>query len=163
MSRVFVGIGSNIDKTYNLRSCIGTLQQIFRDIRMSSVYQSIAVGFDGDDFYNMVVSLETTLTPRCVNSVFAEIEKRHGRKRGKNQFVARELDLDQLLYDDLILDKDGVHLPHKDLTQYAFVLKPMAEIAGDLIHPKIGKRFSELWQQFEQQTPIKRIPFVWTT
>ena len=161
MSRVFVGIGSNIDKVNNLCSCLSTLQQIFRNIRKSSVYQSAAVGFKGDDFYNMVVSLETTLTPETVNGVFFEIEKRHGRKRSKNQFVSRELDLDQLLYDDLILDKDGMHLPHIDLIRYAFVLKPMAEIAGNLVHPKMGKHFEELWQHFEQPMPIKQVRFAW--
>ena len=161
MSRVFVSIGSNINKVHNLRSCLNTLQQTFRNIRKSSVYQSAAVGFKGDDFYNLVVSLETTLTPETVNAVFFEIEKKHGRKRGKNQFVARELDLDQLLYDDLILDKDGIRLPHIDLDRYAFVLKPMAEIAADLVHPKIGKHFGELWQHFEQPTPIKQIQFAW--
>ena len=161
MSQVFVGIGSNINKAHNLRSCLSTLQQIFRNIRKSSVYQSAAIGFEGDDFYNMVVSLETTLTPETVNDLFFEIEKRHGRKRGKNQFVSRELDLDLLLYDDLIVNKGRIHLPHKDLSKYAFVLKPMAEIAGDLVHPEIGRRFSELWQHFEEQTSIKRVPFMW--
>ena len=161
MSRVFVGIGSNINKEDNLRSCLNTLSGLFRNIRKSSVYQSAAVGFEGDDFYNMVVSLETTLTPEYVNKVFFEIEKRHGRKRSKNQFVARELDLDQLLYDDLIINKNGLCLPHKDLARHAFALKPMQEIAGDLIHPKIGIRFSELWQHFEQKTPIRRISFSW--
>ena len=161
MANVFVSVGSNINKTYNLRSCLNTLQQIFRNIQKSSVYQSAAMGFNGDDFYNMVVSLETTLTPEYVNWVFFEIEKKHGRKRGKDQFVSRELDLDLLLYDDLIIDDINVRLPHKDLTQYAFVLKPMQEIAGDLIHPKIGTSFAELWQHFESQTLVKRISFEW--
>lgn len=109
----------------------------------------------------MVVSLETTLTPEALADLFFEIEARHGRKRGKDQFVARELDLDQLLYDNMVLDNGRIHLPHKDLSKYAFVLKPMAEIAGNLLHPTIGKSFSELWQHFEQQTPIKRVRFVW--
>ena len=162
MAQVFVSVGSNINKEHNLHSCLNILCQIFRNIRKSSVYQSTAVGFDGEDFYNIVVRLETTLTPKCVNKLFTEIERQHGRQRGKNQFVSRQLDLDLLLYDDLIVDKDGVSLPHKDLTQYAFVLKPMQEIAGDLKHPKTGVCFSELWQRFEQRTVIKRIPFSWT-
>ena len=161
MSRVFVGIGTNINKEHNLRSCLNTLQQIFRNIIKSSVYQSAAVGFEGADFYNMVVSLETTLTPSSVNRVFFEIEKKHGRKRSKNQFVSRELDLDQLLYDDLIVDQNGVHLPHKDLSKHAYILKPMAEIAGELVHPKIDVRFSELWRHVDGQTRITRVPFVW--
>lgn len=161
MSKVFVGVGSNINKTRNFRSCLNALQQLFRDIHKSSVYQSAAIGFCGDDFYNMVVSFESTLTPEYLSRVFFEIEKKHGRKRGKDQFVSRELDLDLLLYDDLVINKNGVCLPHKDLDQYAFALKPLQEIAGDLIHPRTGECFNELWQNFELKIPIKHIPFVW--
>ena len=161
MSRVFVSIGSNINKEHNLCSCLNALQQIFRNIIKSSVYQSAAIGFEGADFYNMVVSLETTLTPSSVNRVFFEIEKKHGRKRSENQFVSRELDLDQLLYDDLIVDKNGVHLPHKDLDKHAYILEPMAEIAGDLVHPKTGQCFSELLQNLDHPEPITRVPFSW--
>ena len=161
MSRVYVGIGTNVDKERNIRSCFSTLQQIFRNVVKSSVYQSAAVGFEGEDFYNMVVSLDTTLTPSNINHVFFEVEKKHGRKRGKNQFVSRELDLDQLLYDDLIIDEDGLCLPHKDLSKYSHTLQPMAEIAGDLVHPVVGKCFSELWRQLPHPAPIIRVPFVW--
>ena len=161
MSRVFVSVGTNINKEHNLRSCLSALQQIFRNVIKSSVYQSAAVGFEGADFYNMVVSLETTLTPSNTNQVFFEIEKKHGRKRSENQFVSRELDLDQLLYDDLIVDKNGVHLPHKDLDKHAYILKPMAEIAGDLVHPKVGQCFSELLQNLDRPEPITRVPFAW--
>lgn len=108
----------------------------------------------------MVVSLETTLTPRYVGEVFSEIEKKHGRKRGKNQFVSRELDLDLLLYDNLIIEEDGMCLPHKDLVRYAFVLKPMQELAGDLRHPRIGKTFTELWHGFDHQSPVERVSSV---
>ncbi len=161
MSRVFVSVGTNINKEHNLRSCLSALQQIFRNVIKSSVYQSAAVGFEGEDFYNMVVSLETTLTPSNTSQVFFEIEKKHGRKRGKNQFVSRELDLDQLLYDDLIVDDNGVRLPHKDLSKHSYILEPMAEIAGDLAHPKIGQCFSELLQNLDHPEPITRVPFAW--
>ncbi len=161
MSRVFVGVGTNINKAHNLRSCFSTLQQIFRKVVKSSVYQSAAVGFEGEDFYNMVVSFETTLTPSNINRIFFEIEKKHGRRRGKNQYASRELDLDQLLYDDLIVDTDEVYLPHKDLSKYSYTLKPMAEIAGDLVHPLIGKCFSELWHNLDRPAPITHVPFVW--
>ena len=161
MSRVFVSIGTNINKEYNLRSCLSALQQIFRDVMKSSVYQSATVGFEGEDFYNMVVSFETTLTPSHTNHVFFEIERKHGRKRGENQFVSRELDLDLLLYDDLIVDSGKVYLPHKDLSEHSYILKPMVEIAGDLVHPKIGKCLSELLQNLEHPEPITRVPFVW--
>ena len=161
MSKVFVSIGTNINKEYNLRSCLNVLQQIFRNVIKSSVYQSATVGFEGEDFYNMVVSFETTLTPSNINQVFFEVEKKHGRKRGENQFVSRELDLDHLLYDDLIIDEDGVYLPHRDLSKHSYILKPIVEIASDLVHPKIGKNVSELLQNLDHPAPVTRVPFAW--
>jgi len=162
MPRVFASIGSNINKAQNLRSCFHTLQQLFRDVQKSSVYQSAAIGFDGADFYNMVVSLETTLTPEHIAKLFSEIEDQHGRERRENPFVSRTLDLDQLLYGDVIVNENGIRLPHRDLTRYAFIVKAMAEIAGDVKHPQLGKTFAELWRNFEpSQTQIKRIAFDW--
>ena len=162
MSQVFVSIGSNIDKEKNLRSCVKALQQTFRQCQLSSVYQSGAIGFEGDDFYNMVVSFETTLSPKIVNDVLLAIETQHGRVRGKNRFVSRELDLDQLLYDDLVLNENGVCLPRAEITQHAFILKPTAELAAHKVHPSIGKSFAELWNGFDQSCePLTHIPFEW--
>ena len=161
MSKVFVGVGTNINKEFNLRSSLSALQQIFRNVVRSSVYQSATVGFEGEDFYNMVVSFETTLTPSSINRVFSEIERKHGRKRGESPFVSRELDLDLLLYDNLIAEENGIYLPHRDLSKHSYILEPMVEIASDLVHPKIGKSVSELLQNLDCPEPVARVPFVW--
>lgn len=162
MSQVFVSIGSNINQAQNLRSCVGVLQQTFRQCQLSSVYQSGAVGFEGDDFYNMVVGFETTLSPKIINDVLSTIEIQHGRVRGKNRFVSRELDLDQLLYDNLIYRENGICLPREEITEHAFILKPVAELAGSATHPILGKSFAKLWNDFDKsREPLRHIPFEW--
>ena len=144
MAEVFVSVGSNIDKEKNVASCIRALRERFGTIKESSVYVSEAVGFDGDDFLNMVVSFETDMSPREVTHHLNAIEKQHGRVKGKNSLGPRQLDLDQLLYDDLVCNEDGICLPHKDIVENAFVIVPLAEISGSLKHPVLNVGYVEL-------------------
>ena len=93
-----------------------------------------AVGFDSDPFYNLVVGFDTRHTPREIQDMLHCIEEASGRIRTAG-LSARTLDLDLLLYDDLVTKTDGLVLPRTDITRYAFVLAPLAEIAGELRHP----------------------------
>lgn len=148
MARVYVSIGSNIDKESNIRSAIAVLRQKFGRLVVSTVYQTEAVGFDGEDFHNLVVGFDTQRTPTTVADVLRGIENDHRRDRDENRFGPRTLDLDLLLYDDLVVDQNGLQLPRDEITRYAFVLCPLAEIAGDLRHPRSGKPLRELWEDF---------------
>ncbi len=162
MARVFVGVGSNIDKEENIVSCIGMLRESFGALKMSSVYLSKAVGFEGDDFLNMVVSFKTDMLPQEVTAALSAIEKRHGRVKSENSFVSRQLDLDQLLYDDLVCARDGLCLPHKDVTESVFVIVPLAEICGALKHPVSGVSYSELRDGFgDVSDQIQKADFRW--
>lgn len=148
MARVYVSVGSNIDRARNVRACLAALRQHFGALIVSTIYETAAVGFDGDDFYNLVVGFDTGQDVHAVARTLRAIEGRHGRVREAGRFAARTLDLDLLLYDDLVLDEDGLRLPRGEITRYAFVLRPLAEIAGDRVHPTRGGTIGELWQAF---------------
>ena len=159
MSTVFIGIGSNINPEENIRSGIQQLSELGSVLNISGVYESKAYGFVGDNFYNLAVAMETELPPRELNRMLREIEDNHGRLREIPRFTSRALDLDLLIYDDLINHDEEVDVPRQDILTYAFVIKPLAEIAGDIIHPESGAKLSEIWDSFNQSNqdiwPVK--------
>lgn len=150
MTWVCVGIGSNIDPERNICAALVELRRRFSPLLISTVYRNPPVGFIGDDFLNLVVRFDTDLPPVLLAAELREIEK-HQQPSGKEARLApRALDLDLLLYADTVLTADGVRVPRRDITRYAFVLCPLVEVAGDCLHPILGVTFSELWEQFDQ-------------
>ncbi|NIP73669.1 MAG: 2-amino-4-hydroxy-6-hydroxymethyldihydropteridine diphosphokinase [Gammaproteobacteria bacterium] len=149
MARVYVSVGSNIDRARNVRACLAALRERFGELIVSTIYETGAVGFDGDDFYNLVVGFDTGQDVHAVARILRAIEDRQKRERGAGRFTPRTLDLDLLLYDDLVLHGDGLQLPRGEVTRYAFVLRPLAEVAGDRVHPTRGRTIGELWQAFD--------------
>jgi 2-amino-4-hydroxy-6-hydroxymethyldihydropteridine diphosphokinase len=150
MALVFIGVGSNINRQENIRLGIRALHEHFDNVLTSRVYETRAVGFEGDNFYNMVASFETGLTPRQLQDKLHDIENHFGRLRGGPRYVSRTLDLDLLLYDELVSNEDGLQLPREDVSKFAFVLLPLSEMAGELKHPVSGLRYTDLWAEFEQ-------------
>ncbi|MDH3281532.1 MAG: 2-amino-4-hydroxy-6-hydroxymethyldihydropteridine diphosphokinase [Gammaproteobacteria bacterium] len=146
MPKVYVSIGSNIDPADNVRSAVAALRRKFDPLELSSVYASEPVGFDGAHFYNLVAAFETDLPLEDINRRLREIEDAHGRVRGGDKFDSRTLDLDVLLYGSLVDRERGI--PRHEIDQYAFVLKPLAEIAGDETHPGTGCTFKCMWERF---------------
>jgi 2-amino-4-hydroxy-6-hydroxymethyldihydropteridine diphosphokinase len=146
MARVYVSIGSNVVPEQHVRSCLRALREHFGPLLISTVYRSKAVGFTGNDFLNLVVGFDTGMDARSVVACLGEIEAAHGRRRGGPKFSDRILDLDLLLYDDLVLEEEGLQIPRDEITRYAFVLRPLAELAGEQYHPTQGKTFAELWE-----------------
>lgn len=152
MATAYLNLGSNQNREQNLRSAIADLKKHFRLLAISPAYESEAVGFEGDSFYNLCVAIETDLTPQQINSVLHQIEDAHGRDRNQPKFSGRTLDIDLILYDDLIIDEGKLKLPREDILKYAFVLKPLADIAGDIFHPQINQSFNTLWDNFHQES-----------
>ena len=151
MARVYISIGSNIDKEISIRKGVADMRQVFGVLELSSVYQSEAVGFDGDDFFNLVAAFDTELDVHDVVTKLREIEDKNGRDRSGPKFSSRTLDLDLLVYDDLILHESGLDIPRGEILENAFVLWPLAEIAPDLEHPIEHKTYAELWDSFDRQ------------
>lgn len=148
MARVFVSIGSNIDRVRNISLALQQLGDECGPLLRSSIFESAAVGFDSAPFYNLVVGFDTGLSPQEVQHLLHDIEAISGRER-TGDLSARTLDLDLLLYDDLVIDQGRLKLPRADITRYAFVLYPLAEIAPDARHPVSGERFADMWDAFD--------------
>jgi len=146
---VYLGVGSNIDPEKNLRFAIGELRRHFAALELSVVYRSRPVGFDGPDFLNLVVRCRTSMPPADVLAVIEAIHDGSGRRRKANRFASRNLDIDLLLYGDAVLAAEPYRIPRADILDYAFVLRPLAEIAPDLVHPVTGKTMAEHWRAFE--------------
>jgi len=151
MARVYVSIGSNIEREANIRGGVADLQERFGELTLSPVYESEAVGFDGDNFYNLVAAFDTELDVLEVARVLREIEDAHGRTREGPRFSSRTLDIDMLLYDELLLQQGKLELPREEITKNAFVLWPLAEIAPELEHPVLQQTYAELWAAFDKE------------
>jgi len=162
MPRVFVGIGSNINRECSVRAGVANLRRQYREVRLSSVYESDAVGFEGDAFYNLVAAFDTDDSIEQVISCLAHIEDLNGRVRNGERFAARTLDLDLLLYGDEIIVAENYHVPRDEILRYAFVLRPLAEMVPDDIHPEAGESYAVLWEKFDKRNQVLRpIPFKW--
>ncbi len=159
MSTIFLGIGSNIDPRNNLVHAVNELEKRFGELEKSSVYRSKAFGFEGDDFLNMVVALNSELTPNEVHAQLEEIQRAAGRDSEAQGYSSRTLDIDLLLYDDLIVDEPPIRLPRQDVLHFSFVLGPLAEIAPELRHPETNQSYQAHWNDFDSASyPITLIP-----
>ena len=146
----YISVGSNIDKEINTPSSLAALTQRFGELRVSGTYEAKAMGFDGENFYNLVVGFSSDLPIKSVAKELKQIEKEHGRTHGCKKFSARTLDLDLLLYGDMVVSDGRLQIPRDEITRYAFVLEPLAEIAPKLCHPVTGKKYTDLWMQYDK-------------
>ncbi|VAW45015.1 2-amino-4-hydroxy-6-hydroxymethyldihydropteridinepyrophosphokinase [hydrothermal vent metagenome] len=142
----YLGIGSNTQPTKNIKSCLSYLQNSFAHCQVSATYQSPSFGFNGHDFYNLVVKIQSVYSPHEMKKWICSIEDIHGRDRKKPRYSNRTLDIDLLLCDDLILDDGAVQIPRREILKRKYVLKPLQDLAPDLIHPVAQKRLADLWQ-----------------
>ena len=147
MSLVFFSLGSNIEPIKNLSDARHELGKYFSLIKSSSTYQSPSAGFDGEDFLNEVHCYETNLKVSEVLQITKNIEKSMGREKSSNKNSDRNIDIDLILYDSFIGEVGSTKLPHSDIEKYNFVLIPLIEIAGEMIHPSLGISMKNVAEQ----------------
>lgn len=162
MTQVFLGLGSNIERQRYLVAGLDALQALFGALELSPVYDSAAIGFDGQPFLNMVVAVDTTLPLATMAALLRQIETEHGRPLNATRFSARRLDIDILTYGDLVGEHDGISLPRGEILDNAFVLRPLAELAPTALHPGNGLSYATLWRGYQQQSQtLVRVDFAW--
>lgn len=158
MASVYLSLGSNIAPEENLRLGTRELRHHYGALRMSNVYRSEAVGFEGPDFLNLVVGFESDDSPASINELIESIHDKAGRSRGSNRYSSRPLDIDLLLYDDRVMEEGRLRLPRGDVLKYSFVLGPLAEIAPEFVHPETGLSIATHWAKFDKtQHRLKRV------
>ncbi|MCX7101045.1 MAG: 2-amino-4-hydroxy-6-hydroxymethyldihydropteridine diphosphokinase [Methylobacter sp.] len=155
MTKGYISIGSNIDKDVHIPASLIALERIFGKLIISDVYESEPVGFAGDAFYNLVVGFESDLEVKDVARQLRQIELDNGRTRDSQKFSSRTLDLDLILYGDLIINDGRLQIPRDEIEHYAFVLEPLAACAPDLKHPVSHLSYAELWKKFDK-TDLKQ-------
>ena len=150
MALIYLSLGSNINRERHIGAALDALANHFGALEISTVYESVAVGFEGDSFYNLVVGINSDLTVAEITKILKYIEDCNGRDRNAPKFGPRSLDIDILTVDNLAGESDGIRLPRNEVLKNAFVLQPLAELAADMIHPLTNKSIGEHWQEFDK-------------
>ncbi len=152
MATVYLGLGSNVSPAQNIKLAVHELERRYGKLRVSPVYRNAALGFKAADFMNLVVSLESEDPPQAICAEIELIHNLSGRNRDSDKWESRPLDIDLLLYNDLILDEKPVRVPREDVLKYSFVLRPLAELAPELCHPVSGKTMRQHWQEYDAKS-----------
>jgi len=162
VTTVLVAAGSNVEPVANLRRALDSLAASYPGLRCSRAYRNPAVGFEGEDFINLVVAFDTSDGVEPVIEHLHEAEALCGRPRHAPKWAPRAMDLDILLYGDTVCDRPGLVLPRPDLVRRAYMLGPAAEVAHAFVHPTLGVTLAELWQAFERAShPLEAVEIGW--
>jgi 2-amino-4-hydroxy-6-hydroxymethyldihydropteridine diphosphokinase len=157
--RVFVAAGSNVEPERNLETACAAIAHSWPDALFSRAYRNVAVGFEGPDFINLVTGFSTAQPLAAVIARLRAIETQCGRPRYAPKWASRTMDLDVLLYGDLVEKTDEYTLPRPDLLKRPYMLGPLAEIAPEMPHPTANKTIGVLWKEFDggshEMTPVE--------
>jgi 2-amino-4-hydroxy-6-hydroxymethyldihydropteridine diphosphokinase len=157
-----LSLGSNIDAQRNIRLALDALARQFSSLSLSSVYESESIGFDGDNFLNLVVVVETDLSLVLVQEFLKQLEESQGRDRTQAKFSSRPIDVDILFYGSDDGASLSIELPRAEITRNAFVLLPLAELLPDAQHAPTGKTYAELWASYDKDSQkLWPIEFAW--
>ena len=155
MVPVFLSLGSNHNRTENIRLALEALNEKFDPLQCSSFYESSAVNQKGKKYYNAAIGLKTDIPLQEFIDILKEIEKNQGRDRTQSELVP--IDIDLLFFGGIVSLKTEQKIPHPDVLLFPHVLVPLAEIAGDFIHPLTGKSIQELCDQSLDRSGLNKI------
>ena len=162
MAEVYLGLGSNVSPEDNLKLGLGELRRRYGPLDVSATYRSVAFGFAGEDFLNLVVGMKTNDSPQAICDEIELIHNVAGRVREGNKWESRPLDIDLLLYNDLICEQRPVRVPRDDVLKYSFVLRPLAELVPEMVHPISGRTLIEHWREFDASShPLEEVSVDW--
>lgn len=168
MNRVYLLLGSNIDKEANLPAAVRILDSLCRIVKLSSVYETVPMGLkEQPNFFNMAALIETELDPcQIKEEIIQPIEVALKREREAEKNAPRTIDVDIVLYNDEVFDYvpgNGRvhHLPDPDIVRWAHVAVPLAELAPQKIHPETGQTLSEIAAQLEAEAESEGLNLLW--
>ncbi|AUZ48468.1 2-amino-4-hydroxy-6-hydroxymethyldihydropteridine diphosphokinase [Pseudomonas orientalis] len=159
LTQVYLGLGSNIERELNLRAGLDALASFLTDMRCSAVFESQPVGIKSGPFFNLVVSGCTDLPLMELDRRLKSIEADNGRYAPDRKGLP--LDIDVLLYGDLVGNFDGLVLPRAEILKNAFVLWPLSMMAPDRVHPEVGKTLADLWRGAQIDQVLAPVGFEW--
>ncbi len=155
MTRAYISIGSNVSPESNIRSAISSLSHMFGALEVSPIYRSPAQGFEGPDFLNLAVAIETEMSARQLKMALADVETRFGREREVAKFSDRTMDLDLLIYGNEIVSDNDFEIPRPEIKEYAHVLVPLTDLAANEKHPLSGRSYLEINQDMQARDPAQ--------
>lgn len=156
---VLLGLGSNVERSRNLIAGLDALELLLQGMRCSPVFESHAVGYRGNHFYNLVVAGYTALPLMELDRRLKFIEADNGRYAPERKGLP--LDIDVLMYGDLTGNFHGLELPRPEILKNAFVLWPLSLLAPQVEHPAKAKTFAQLWSESSIEQHLWPVPFQW--
>ena len=159
LTQIYLGLGSNIERERHLVAGLDALASFLIDVRCSPVFESQPVGIKSGPFFNLVVSAYTDLPLMELDRRLKFIEADNGRYAPDRKGLP--LDIDVLLYGELVGNFDGLILPRAEILKNAFVLWPLSMMAPDRVHPEVGKTLAELWRDAQINQVLAPVGFEW--
>lgn len=159
LTRIYLGLGSNIERERNLTAGLDALAVFLHDLRCSPVFESLPVGIRSGNFFNFVVEAKTDLPLHELDRRLKDIEADNGRYAPGRKGLP--LDIDVLLYGDRVGNFDGLVLPRAEVLKNAFVLWPLSILAPDTLHPGEARSFADLWESSAIQQALWPASFRW--
>ena len=156
MAQIYIGVGSNCNAAQNIASALRSLMRHFGKLTLSKTYATEPVGCEGKEFYNLVVGCDSSHDAQGVIEALKAIESAHDREHLRQNYVSITLDLDLLTYDDLQLQIGNYRIPRADISNCAYILKPLAQIAPKIRHPEIGESYEAMWKKCVYKASILR-------